>query len=331
MQTQSLASQLLKKTLSDYIDESFLFVDPITNADLSDHCFSNSDTWLFKEMSCNGNQAYLWPTKPNKHYKNVVLFLPKSKEKAIWLVEQLKSFLPTKTIIYFVGENKGGIKSSAKLFANHLDKITKVASGKHCVLLRGELNDTQAQPYHFVESNYDVKGKTVKVASLPGVFSHKELDHGTQLLLENLPANISGKVLDFACGCGVIGSFIKKYHPACEIDLCDIDSLAVESSKQTLKINELVGSVVISDGLMKISSNYQWIFSNPPFHTGIKIDYHISERFIKDCKSVLTSNGRLYIVANRFLKYAQILQDHFNKVDVVAEDNKFKVYCAYNR
>ncbi|WP_016954278.1 methyltransferase [Catenovulum agarivorans] len=331
MQTPSLASQLLKKVLSDEIDHSFLFVDPIESADLSDPCFANADTWIFRDMQIPNQKSFLWPQKPNQLYKNVVLFFPKSKEKAIWLIDLLKSILPPKTTIYFVGENKGGIKSSGKLLANQLDNIVKIASGKHCVLMRGILNDSAASAINFQQSDYQINDKNIAVASLPGVFSFKELDHGTKLLLSNLPTNISGKVLDFACGCGVIGSYIKKYHPDCQIDMCDIDALAIESSKQTLLINQLVGSVVISDGLTKISSNYQWIFSNPPFHTGIKIDYHITERFIKDCKNVLTTNGRLYIVANRFLKYAQILQDHFNCVDVVAEDNKFKVYCAFNR
>ncbi|WP_440905833.1 methyltransferase [Catenovulum sp. SX2] len=331
MQTPSLASQLLKKILSDEIDHSFLFVDPIDNTDLSDPCFANSDVWVFRDMQIPNLTSFLWPQQPNKPYKNVVLFFPKSKEKAIWLIDLLKSILPPKTTIYFVGENKGGIKSSAKLLAGQLDNIVKIASGKHCVLMRGVLNHNQASTINFQQSDYQINDNNIAVASLPGVFSFKELDHGTKLLLENLPVNISGKVLDFACGCGVIGSYIKKYYPDSQIDMCDIDSLAIESSKQTLSINQLVGSVVISDGLTKISSNYQWIFSNPPFHTGIKIDYHITECFIKDCKNVLTTNGRLYIVANRFLKYAQILQDHFNNVDVVAEDNKFKVYCAFNR
>lgn len=331
MQTPSLASQLLKKILSDELDDSFLFVDPIENADLSDPCFINSDAWIFRDIQVPSKSSFLWPQQPSKPYKNVVLFFPKSKERVIWLVDLLKSILPPKTTVYFVGENKGGIKSSAKLLAGQLTNIVKIASGKHCVLMRGSLNEIGGSPTSYQHSQYTIDDKNITVASLPGVFSYKELDHGTKLLLESLPKHISGKVLDFACGCGVIGSFIKKYYSDCQIDMCDIDALATESSKQTLLINELVGSVVISDGLTKISSNYQWIFSNPPFHTGIKIDYHITECFIKDCKKVLTTNGRLYIVANRFLKYAQILQDHFNFVDVVAEDNKFKVYCAYNR
>lgn len=331
MQTPSLASQLLKKVLSDEIDDSFLFVDPIDSTDLADPSFATADAWIFRDMQLTTNQTFLWPAKPTKPYKNVVLFFPKSKEKALWLIDLLKSILLPKTTVYFVGENKGGIKSSAKLLAGQLDGIVKIASGKHSVLMRGNLSDSQAPQVSFQKSLYQIANNAIEVASLPGVFSHKELDHGTRLLLENLPTNISGKVLDFACGCGVIGSYIKKYYPDSQIDMCDIDSLAIESAKQTLNINQLVGSVVISDGLTKISSNYQWIFSNPPFHTGIKIDYHITERFIKDCKNVLTTNGRLYIVANRFLKYAQILQDHFKCVEVVAEDNKFKVYCAYNR
>ena len=42
------------------------------------------------------------------------------------------------------------------------------------------------------------------------VFSKKGLDFGTRTLLECLPLNeISGEVLDFGCGYGPIGIFIK--------------------------------------------------------------------------------------------------------------------------
>ena len=42
-----------------------------------------------------------------------------------------------------------------------------------------------------------------------GVFSKKGLDFGTRALLESLK-DVSGDVLDFGCGYGPIGIFIKK-------------------------------------------------------------------------------------------------------------------------
>jgi 16S rRNA (guanine1207-N2)-methyltransferase len=43
-----------------------------------------------------------------------------------------------------------------------------------------------------------------------GVFSKKGLDFGTRSLLESLPEDIHGNVLDFGCGYGPIGIFVKK-------------------------------------------------------------------------------------------------------------------------
>ncbi|MER2494114.1 methyltransferase [Catenovulum sediminis] len=308
-------------------------VDPIDSTDLMLPQLQPCHVWKFRDICGPQKEYFLYPSSPCDTYQCAVVFFPKAKEKALWLFRQLSQILADNTLLYIVGDNKSGIKTLPKFASGVLTNIQKLASGKHCILYQAV---TQKEDYsealkeEYVE--YQVGNKPITVASMPGVFSHRELDHGTRLLLTHLPDNIEGEVLDFACGCGVIGSYIKKYYENVNnITLTDIDAIAVEASKMTLKCNELVGHVVLSDGLKKISSKYRWIFSNPPFHTGLKIDYHITEAFIKRCKEVLQPGGCLYLVANRFLKYPHILQNHFDLIEVVVEDNKFKVYCAYNR
>ena len=44
---------------------------------------------------------------------------------------------------------------------------------------------------------------------------------------------LSGKVLDFGCGAGVIGSVMALLNPDIELEMCDISALAVASSKAT--------------------------------------------------------------------------------------------------
>lgn len=332
MPSLSPASQLILKHLSDTIDKHTLIVDPLELQDINHPDFAECTVWRFREIEPSQQKQITWPNLPDfSQFTKTIVFFPKAKEKAVWLLSMLAQNLTQETQVYLVGENRSGIKTCQKLLQNQLSNLQKLASGKHCLLYRGLPKNDSPKPVDFIYQDYAVEQKSIKIASLPGIFSHGELDKGTELLLKNLPDNITGKVLDFACGCGVIGSFIGKYFPQTQLNFSDIDALAIEATKQTLNCNNLTGKVDLSNGLPKNSSKYHNIFTNPPFHTGLKIDYYISEAFIKACGRQLESTGKLYLVANRFLKYPQILQNHFDLVEVIAEDNKFKLYCAYNR
>ena len=73
---------------------------------------------------------------------------------------------------------------------------------------------------------------------------------------------------------------------------------------------------------------YSLIVSNPPFHAGKSIDYSITTAMIQQAHRVLTPNGRMIIVANRFIRYEQVLKQYFPKVSVLAQNNRFHVLEA---
>jgi 16S rRNA (guanine1207-N2)-methyltransferase len=102
--------------------------------------------------------------------------------------------------------------------------------------------------------------------ALPGVFSADGLDLGTQMLLASLP--VTGKLLDFGCGAGVIGSVLAKRNPALAVTMVDINALALESSRRTLAVNGLSGRVHASDVYSDIAETFQQIVSNPPSMPG---------------------------------------------------------------
>jgi len=53
---------------------------------------------------------------------------------------------------------------------------------------------------------------------------------------------------------------------------------------------------------------------------------HIAESFITDSAKKLTDRGVWQIVANRHLPYSDTIAAHFGKVNVIAENNKYKLY-----
>ncbi|MBU2115212.1 MAG: methyltransferase [Gammaproteobacteria bacterium] len=261
-------------------------------------------------------------------FDTVVLFYPKSKEQLAFTLAQLKPVLSATTAVFVTGDNKGGIKS----LSSHAQKLglnaNKLDNAKHCLwfALHGDFQQLpQAKALSF---DISAAAETLTLHSLPGVFNHGKLDIGTALLLDNLPDIGKGKVLDFACGCGVVGAMLKRKHPAIELFCSDISQLAVKATELTLAANGLSGTVIAADGLPAQPKQFDCIVSNPPFHTGIKTDYSIVESFIRDSAARLSSNGSLTLVANSHLAYLELLQQAFKKVSIVAKANGFTVYRA---
>jgi 16S rRNA (guanine1207-N2)-methyltransferase len=259
----------------------------------------------------------------------VLLYWPKAKLEAEYLLSMLMSKLGVGIEIVVVGENRSGIKSIEKMFERY-GIITKYDSARRCSFYWGECQH-DVDPFKLNEwfKRYQVSYQqhTLTICSLPGVFSHGEFDLGSQLLLDTLPS-LSGKVLDFGCGAGVIGTVMATLNPEIELDLCDISALAIESTKATLSANGLQGNVFASDIYSDTQHDYQFIISNPPFHSGLDTSYSASETLLKTAPHHLKSTGEIYIVANSFLRYPPIINQAFGECHTAAKTNKFTIYQA---
>lgn len=272
--------------------------------------------------------------KPKNQPDMVLFYWPKAKAEAEFLLAMLFAHLPLGTEICVVGENRSGVKSIEKMFKPY-GTIKKYDSARRCSFYWGEYQE-QAPSFNF-ESwfktyHLDLGEDSITVKSLPGVFSHGELDLGSQLLIEHLP-KLSGKCLDFGCGAGVIGSVMAKRLAAqgqtkAQVEMCDISALAIASSKATLAANQLEAKVFASNVYSDCDNNYQFIISNPPFHSGLDTSYNATETLLEDAPAHLARNGQLCIVANSFLKYQPIIQTSFGLCNTLAKTNKFVIYQA---
>lgn len=265
-------------------------------------------------------------------YSDVLLYLPKSKAQTQMLLQMAAAQLLPSGRLHLVGENKGGIKSVGKLLDTY-GPHQKIDSARHCSLLTCTLTKSveSFNPIKWVaDLTYELNGTEWLVTSLPGVFSHGELDDGTRLLLEKLPSNLSGDVFDFACGAGVIGSYVLRSHPHVKLCASDVSALAIYCSAHTLNNNNQAATLYAANGLQCWSRKFNQVLTNPPFHTGVKTDYAVTENFIKQIKRMMKTGASLNMVANRFLPYPGLLSEHFSTVHTVAQTNKFSVYLATN-
>ena len=268
---------------------------------------------------------------PAGEFAGAVLFLPKSRDLNQYLLTSLAARLPGRSL-WVVGEKRGGIEGAARQLAA-FGKAWKLDSARHCQLwqldipadasfcLEGPL--TQARQF-----SVEAPGNPLTISSLPGVFSHGRLDTGSRLLLEHLDDLPVGDVLDFGCGAGVLAASIGRRYPDSRLHLLDVDAFALASSALTLDDNDLHGELIAGSGISDAPTGLAAIISNPPFHQGVHTDYQAAEQLLRDAARHLRPGGELRIVANSFLRYPPLIEQHLGPCRVLAERDGFRIYSA---
>ena len=259
----------------------------------------------------------------------VIIQFPKSKAELIFTLAMVAESLSEECLVLVVGENKSGIKSLAKLTDKQLKDCRKIDAARHCLLFAAKMIKPKEA---FVLNNwlksysFTINKTEVAVLALPGVFSQNGLDIGTQVLLENLPEKITGDLLDFGCGAGVIACYIGKTSPEAKLHLLDVSALALHSAQETLKINNLTGHTFPSNSLSDITEKYDYVISNPPFHQGLKTNYQATETFLSKIKAHLMPRGKVTVVANSFLRYQTIMEQALGQTQILVKQKGFSIY-----
>jgi 16S rRNA (guanine1207-N2)-methyltransferase len=334
------SSQVILRNASRLGRGALLLVNPpsdglsrnLQNAGHTVHV-SSQDFGDFRWQSDSGIPAKfeVYP-EPLSPCGTVILNLPREKDRLAMMLDALSSWMPQEARLWLVGENAAGIKSAGKHLAACFQELTHLDNARHCGLYEAR-QPLDQKPFQLVDYEQcwpvTYAGKNFEVVSLPGVFAHGRLDKGSQLLLKCLESlEPRGKILDFACGSGVLASALLVSDPDAELTLLDVSALAIESSRSTLQRNGLKADLLPSDGLSELSGKYDWIISNPPFHRGVSNDLEIASRFFGEAGTFLTGRGRIVIVCNRHLPYANSLRNHFEQVDRIDENAEFVVMRA---
>ena len=174
-----------------------------------------------------------------------------------------------------------------------------------------------------------IKDTKLKFIVDNGIFSKKGLDFGTRTLLENIDSNkIKGDVLDFGCGYGPIGIYLKKAANA-NVDMIDINERALNLASKNAKLNNVNINVFKSNIYENVTKKYDFIVTNPPIRVGKKILYDILFGAVNHLKD----EGELWLVVNKNQGAKSLAKDLEKAYDVavVAKNKGFYIICAKKR
>ena len=157
---------------------------------------------------------------------------------------------------------------------------------------------------------FEYRGKRLRFVTDAGVFSRGELDPGTRLLLDALPEEMAGEVLDLGCGWGPIGISVKAVWPEVRVTMADVNLRALSLSRENAAENGAEVACVESDGFAALAGRrFDAVITNPPIRAGKQVIY----RMFADAAAHLKPGGSLYLVirkqqgAESCLRYLQTL------------------------
>ena len=274
-------------------------------------------------------------------FDTLVVFLPKARAELDLRLALARWLAAAGARLVLLGEKKEGIAGAVKQLKAVAPDANKADSARHCQVWCADpmepLPEFSLQQW-MTWTGIDCKTVHLEVAGLPGIFSLGELDEGTRMLLETLDENPlrPGSVLDFACGAGVLGTWLHRWneqqnHPGVTVDGIDVQSQAVICARATYERNGVSGRILASDGLSGVEGTWPVILSNPPFHSGVRTDLSMTERFLREVVRHLAPGGEVRLVANSFLPYEPLMKRCIGPVERLREDRRFTVYRAFRR
>lgn len=178
--------------------------------------------------------------------------------------------------------------------------------------------------------NFTLKGNTIRFKTDNGVFSKKEVDFGSRLLIETyqLP-NVDGNILDVGCGYGPIGLSIAKLDENRYVHMVDVNLRAIELAKENAENNQIRNvKIYESDRLLQVEEEgFASILTNPPIRAGKKVVHDIFEQSYARLKM----NGELWVVIQKKQgapSAIEKLDQLFNEVNVVEKKKGYFIIQA---
>ncbi|MBD8070961.1 class I SAM-dependent methyltransferase [Bacillus sp. PS06] len=178
-----------------------------------------------------------------------------------------------------------------------------------------------------VRWTFELRNHTYQFTSDNGVFSKKEVDFGSRLLIESfVEPSEEGQILDVGCGYGPIGLSIAKEFSQRTIEMIDVNERAIELAKENAKLNQIDNALIYKSDLFEnvTHTNYAAILTNPPIRAGKKVVHEI----LTESYHRLIDGGELWVVIQKKQgapSAIEKLESIFSEVEVVLKKKGYYI------
>ncbi|MET0004706.1 MAG: methyltransferase [Candidatus Thiodiazotropha sp.] len=178
----------------------------------------------------------------------------------------------------------------------------------------------------------ELSGERLQFHSTWGIFSPREIDEGTRLLVDRLLIAPTDDCLDLGCGYGPIGLYMARRAPQGQTLMVDKDFMAVNYSNENAERNRLTNAkAILSNAFDHIDSSLRFnvIASNIP----AKVGKEMLSLILHDARQRLKPGGKLYVVTiNGLRQYMKRnLNEIFGNYEKLKQGKSYTVALAVNK
>ena len=276
-----------------------------------------------------------WGSPPEGRFDVILLRIPRHGDYLAWLLRWVNDHLAEGGLLLAGGMIKHLPDRSVEVFAGAVETEQVLPARKKARVFVCRKGPAGLADWPGVWKGYSLEGGWPRLEALPAVFSRERLDIGTRALLPHVEELVRGlppapRILDLACGNGVLGLVALIARPDSELVFSDVSSQALLSARHNAgqASPERPPVFLHGDGIVGDPGPFDLILLNPPFHDGGAVGDHVALRLFSHATRQLSGTGRLLMVGNRHLGYHRSLKRFFSKVRQRDATPKFVVFEA---
>jgi 16S rRNA (guanine1207-N2)-methyltransferase len=174
-----------------------------------------------------------------------------------------------------------------------------------------------------------LRGEPFEFLTASSVFSKKQVDLGTRLLIDAMALPETGAVLDVGCGYGAVGIVAAASNSRLHVVMTDVNMRAVRLARQNIEINRVHNAEVRCGYLYGPVKDltFNCVLSNPPVSAGMET----VKAIITEAPKVMAHEATFQMVIRSKIgakTLPSVFNETFGNCAVLARESGYRVLIA---